>query len=104
MTPVGDVMRVDAAGLRGTAPALRQLSAALGGVFSTLTGVLDGAGRCWGGDEFGATFAEGYLPGVQLVRDAFPGLREDVAGVADAVVVVAEKVDAAEGRAQSRLS
>ena len=97
-------MRVDTVGLRDTEPAMRHLSASLGGLLSTLTGVLDGAGRCWGGDQFGATFAESYLPGVQLVRDALPALREDVSEVADAIAVVADNVDAAEGRAQARLS
>ena len=99
-----DDMRVNANGLRETEPALRYLSSAVGGVLMTLAGVLDGAGPCWGADQFGATFAESYLPGAQLVRDALPALRDDVAEVGKAVVAVADNVDAAEGRAQARLS
>ena len=101
---MGNTIRVDPAGLRDAAPALRYLSSSAGAVLATLSGVLDEAGCCWGADQFGTTFADSYLPGVQLVRDALPKLRDDVAEVADAVVVVADNVDAAEGRAQSRLS
>jgi hypothetical protein len=97
-------MRVDTDGLRAAEPALRNLSSSVGVVLTRLAGVLDAAGCCWGSDEIGATFAESYVPGARLVRDALPSLRDDVAGVGAAIVAVADNVDAAEGRAQARLS
>jgi hypothetical protein len=99
-----EIMRVDTAGLRGAEPAVRYLSSSAASVLARLTGVLDAAGACWGSDQTGTAFAESYLPGAQLVRDALPSLRDDMSGVAEALVLAADNVDAAEGRAQARLS
>src|SRR5258705_11464688 len=98
-----DIMRVDTAGLRGAEPAVRYLSWSAASMLARLTGVLDAAGDCWGSDQTGTAFAESYLPGAQLVRDALPSLRDDMSGVAEALVLAADNVDAAEGRAQARL-
>jgi hypothetical protein len=101
---MSETMWVDPAGLRDAEPGFRYLSSSFSDTLTRLAGVLDAAGCCWGSDQVGARFAENYLPGVQLVRDALPALRDDVAGVGTAVVTVADNVDAAEGRAQTRLS
>src|SRR3990172_8846818 len=98
-----DVIRVDSMGLRGAEPAFRYLSCSFGVVATRLADVLDGAGCCWGSDEIGASFAESYVPGARLVRDALPALRDDVAEAGAAILMVADNVDAAEGRAQTRL-
>ena len=69
-------MRVDTAGLRAAEPALRYLSTSVGTMLTRLAGVLDAAGCCWGNDQIGASFAESYVPGARLVRDALPSLRD----------------------------
>jgi hypothetical protein len=97
-------MRVDTDGLRAAEPALRHLSTSVGTVLTRLAGVLDAAGCCWGNDQIGASFAESYVPGARLVRDALPSLRDDVAQVGRAIVAVADNVDVAENRAQTRLN
>lgn len=97
-------MRVDSAGLRAAEPSMRELSSSVGATLARLAGVLDAAGRCWGGDDIGTTFARSYLPGAQLVRDALSHLSDDVAGMGEAIVAAADNIDAAEGRAQARFN
>lgn len=104
MSLVGDIMRVDPDGLRDTGPHFRYLSSSLASAFAHLSAVLDAAGPCWGTDRIGEGFAESYLPIAQLVRETLPKLRDDVAGVGDAVIAVADNADAAEVRAQARLT
>jgi hypothetical protein len=98
-----DLIRVDTLALRGAEPAFRYLSSSVGVVLTRLADVLDVAGCCWGRDEIGASFAESYVPGARLVRDALPSLRDDVAEAGAAILMVADNVDAAESRAQTRL-
>src|SRR3979409_2527191 len=98
------MMRVDTDGLRAADPAFRDLSPSGGTVLTRLAGVLDAAGSCWGNDQTGASFAQSYVPGARLVCDALPSLRDDVAQVGRAIVAVADNVDAAENRAQTRLN
>jgi hypothetical protein len=97
-------MLVDVDGLRGAEPRFRYLSSAVDGALGQLLATLDAQGPCWGGDQLGARFAETYLPASELIRRALPDLRDDVRDVGVAVVSVADNVDAAEGRAQARLS
>jgi hypothetical protein len=101
---MSESMWLDAAGLRVAGPAFGYVSASLATTLAGLSEVLDAAGNCWGSDQTGASFAESYLPNAQLVRSALPMLRDDVAGVGAAVVAVADNADAAENRAQTRLS
>jgi hypothetical protein len=99
-----DTMRVHPAGLRDVVPTFRYLSSSLTTALTSLSSVLNTAGDCWGDDQIGLGFAESYLPVAQLVRETLPLLRDDVSAVGNAVHTVADSADAAEVRAQARLS
>lgn len=100
---MAETMRVDTTALRAAEPALETLSATAGIVLSRLTAVLDGEGPCWGGDSTGTTFAGGYVPAAQQIREALALLGDVFRDVRIAVLEVADNVDAAEGRARQRL-
>jgi uncharacterized protein YukE len=101
---MSDVMRVDADALRGAEPAFDTLASTVDGVLSRLTSALQAEGRCWGGDEVGQSFEHDYLDGVGNTCAGMATLRDAVARVGQSVLTAADSVDAADGRARSRLT
>lgn len=99
---MAETMRVDTAMLRTAEPELETASATVALVLSRLAAALDDEGACWGTDAMGTTFAEGYVPKVQQIREALPLLSESLHDVGAAVLEVADNVDAAEGRTRQR--
>jgi hypothetical protein len=101
---MAESMRVDVAALRRAEPTFDALASGEDAVARRLASALDAQGACWGVDEMGLTFANGYLPAAEQVRDAFGELGAGLSGAGGAVGWVSDNVDAAEGRAQGRLS
>jgi hypothetical protein len=97
-----EVMRADPAALRSTEPAFDTMASAVDGLLVRLAGALDVEGACWGEDEVGSAFEQGYLPVALGLREALPRLRDLMTGTGAQVLAVADNVDGADGRAQSR--
>jgi uncharacterized protein YukE len=95
-------MRVDSDGLRGSGPRFDVLAAGVDGVLSRLTAVLEAEGPCWGGDDVGRYFQDGYLGGARDTRDGLASLRSAIVHIGQSVFDAANAVDAAEDRAWSR--
>lgn len=95
-------MRADAAALRRAEPSLETLASGVAGLLTRLTAALDVEGACWGDDEVGAAFEQGYLPAAISVLGALPRLRDGFAGTGAAILSVADNVDAADERARAR--
>jgi hypothetical protein len=95
-------LRVDAAALRTAEPAFDTMASAVAGLLSRLTAALAAEGACWGADEVGSAFAQGYLPAAISVFEALPPLRDGIAGTGAAVLAVADTVDSAEDRSRAR--
>jgi hypothetical protein len=97
-------MRVDGPALRLAQPGLDAVASYAGEVLRRLAGILDAEGACWGADEMGATFAREYVPATAQTRAAIQDLREGVRTAGAAVLLVAQRVEAAETRARHRFS
>jgi len=95
-------MRVDSDALRGAEPAFGALASSVDDILRRLARALDAEGECWGRDRTGVAFAESYVPAAAQTRDALPGLRDGVRGVGDALLAVADNVDAVEARTRHR--
>jgi uncharacterized protein YukE len=100
---MADVMRVDVETLRNAQPGFTVLQTILRSAVRTLDSDLDRAGDCWGGDDTGAEFAKAYVPAVTSVRAALADLAAAIGSVGDAIGLVAQNVDASDGRAVSRI-
>ena len=98
-----DGMRVDTTELRSAEPAFDLLANGVDTLLARLWVALDIEGPCWGADEVGAKFAGQYLRPAQQARAGLTGLSEAMAAVGHALLAVADGVDAADGRARSRL-
>jgi len=59
---------VDPAHLRSVAPRFDALSQRMAEAAATLHSTLEAEGECWGGDETGTTFANGYLPSAEVAE------------------------------------
>ncbi|MFD6060974.1 WXG100 family type VII secretion target [Rhodococcus wratislaviensis] len=59
---------VDPAHLRSVAPRFDALSQRMAEVAATLHSTLEAEGECWGGDQTGTTFANGYLPSAEVAE------------------------------------
>lgn len=62
---------VDPTALRAASPKFSTTGDNLRDAFNTLKSVLDAEGACWGGDDGGTSFAEGYLPAADSALQAF---------------------------------
>ncbi|WP_158851392.1 WXG100 family type VII secretion target [Saccharothrix deserti] len=89
---------VDPVALRAASPKFTTASEKLRDALASLGSVLDAEGACWGGDEAGQKFGEGYQPGAQLGREAFAGLADGLQSIReglDASAAQWEQVDQA---------
>jgi hypothetical protein len=101
---MADSMRIDPHGLRAAEPAFGSLASSVDVIVRRLVDALHLEGECWGGDRTGAAFAESYAPAAQQTRAAIEGLRDGVRGVGEALLAVADNIDAAEVRTQTRFT
>jgi hypothetical protein len=99
--PTG-VLRADPVALRTAEPAFDTMASAIAGLLGRLTTALAAEGACWGEDEAGSAFQQGYLPSAISVFEALPPLRDGIAGTGAAVLAVADNVDSAETRTRLR--
>jgi WXG100 family type VII secretion target len=69
---------VDPDALRSASPKFTSTGDKLADAWQALRSVMDAEGTCWGGDEVGQKFAQGYSPAADTAREAFPGIAEAV--------------------------
>lgn len=77
----GEELRVEPGTLRRHAKGFSEGGEELKQIFDRLAAVLSAEGRCWGADETGQQFEQGYKEPRQGAYDAFtglPGALEDI--------------------------
>ena len=99
---MGDITRVDIAGLRLVKPRVEDVATGVRGALTRLQGVLDAEGLCWGSDETGRTFDAAYVPALSTVHKGFTEIGRAVDAIARALSVVADRAEAVDGRAATR--
>lgn len=67
---------VDPPALRAASPGFSAAGDALGAASDALSATITAEGSCWGDDEAGQSFAQGYEPSAQLALQAFGVLVE----------------------------
>ncbi|WNV91123.1 type VII secretion target [Umezawaea sp. Da 62-37] len=65
---------VDPTALRSASPKFSSTGDKLADTWEALRSVMDAEGTCWGTDEVGQKFAEGYTPAADTARESFPGI------------------------------
>ncbi|MEU8345922.1 Proteins of 100 residues with WXG [Actinomadura meyerae] len=65
-------------------------------IFNRLSSALSAEGECWGTDETGKTFAEGYKEPSTQVLESFPKLKEGLEGIRKGVDQMAKTYKQAE--------
>jgi uncharacterized protein YukE len=97
-------MAVDPDALLRAAARFATLGAEVGDVVSRLRSAVDAEGACWGADETGAAFAEGYVAASGQVRESLVALPNTVDRVAAALVTAADNAVASEGAVAARFA
>jgi WXG100 family type VII secretion target len=72
---------VDPTALRSASPKFSTTGDGLADAWAALRSVLDAEGACWGGDEVGQKFSQGYSPAADTARAAFPGITDAIHGI-----------------------
>jgi len=96
-------VRFDANGLRDAEPVIDALASDVRLVLDELAAGLDAEGMCWGRDRIGQQFNDVYVAPAGTARDACVALHDGLSVVAQAVLRVADEVDAVEERTRHRL-
>ncbi|XRQ10853.1 WXG100 family type VII secretion target [Actinomadura welshii] len=65
-------------------------------IYNRLTSALSAEGECWGSDETGQTFAQGYTEPSTSVLESFPKLKDGLEGIKKGVDQMAKTYKAAE--------
>ena len=92
---------VDPAALRSASPKFTSTGDKLGDAWEALRSVLDAEGQCWGNDDVGKKFAQGYTPAADTAREAFPGITGGIRSIRtelDATADTWEQVDTGNAR------
>lgn len=89
-------LTVDTDALRGCAPSFASLGDRLVDILDNLTSRLDAEGECWGADETGASFLEGYAEGRDAALEFLPQMADGVRGVGDGLITMADNYDGVE--------
>ncbi len=69
---------VDSTALRSASPKFSTTGDKLADAWEALRSVMDAEGACWGNDEAGQKFAQGYSPAADTARAAFPGMASGI--------------------------
>ncbi|PRY43327.1 WXG100 family type VII secretion target [Umezawaea tangerina] len=72
---------VDPTALRSASPKFSSTGDKLADAWDALRSVMDAEGTCWGNDEVGQKFAQGYTPAADTARQAFPGIAEAIQNI-----------------------
>ena len=92
---------VDPTALRSASPKFSSTGDKLADAWEALRSVMDAEGQCWGNDEAGQKFAQGYTPAADTAREAFPGLARgitDIRAELDDTAATWEQYDQANAR------
>ncbi|BDT85147.1 WXG100 family type VII secretion target [Nocardia cyriacigeorgica] len=87
-------LKADPDALRATAPRFRSVGDGVATAAQRLRAVIEAEGACWGGDEIGKAFGDGYTPGATEGQEAIQGLSAVFTRMGDNVVVVADSLQA----------
>jgi uncharacterized protein YukE len=90
---VTENFRIDADGVSSATGKLRDAGDALGSAFDTLKQVLDEHDGCWGNDDTGKSFAEGYKPAADKARTGADSAVQGISSIADSVDHSAEEFE-----------
>ncbi|WUH98125.1 WXG100 family type VII secretion target [Spirillospora sp. NBC_00431] len=89
-------LEVDTEELKRAGKGFHDGATSLKGIYDRLKSALSAEGECWGADETGKTFAEGYKEPSQNVVDAFPKLEKGLDGIKKGVDQMAKTYKQAE--------
>ncbi|MFG2084967.1 MULTISPECIES: WXG100 family type VII secretion target [unclassified Spirillospora] len=89
-------LEVDTEELKRAGQGFQTGAVQLKGIHDRLTAALSSEGECWGSDETGKTFAEGYKEPSTSVEESFPKLKDGLEGIKKGVDQMAKTYKAAE--------
>ena len=93
---MGDRLEIRPATLRTAAGGADGTAERLTGAVADLRAALEAAGGCWGDDEPGRAFGDGYRPARDAVLARLDGLAEGAASIGPGLVSMADDFDGAE--------
>ncbi|WP_030173597.1 WXG100 family type VII secretion target [Spirillospora albida] len=91
-----DHLEVDTERLQRAGTGFQDGATQLKAIFDRLNAALSAEGECWGADETGKTFAEGYKKPSENVLGSFPKLQKGLEGIKKGVDQMAKTYKAAE--------
>ncbi len=94
---MGDHLKVDIGTFRSYSPRFHELADQLSAAELKLAGQLQGEGNCWGGDDVGQEFEQGYTPKAQITFDNSTEHAKRLDRVGDAVTLMADNIENTEG-------
>jgi uncharacterized protein YukE len=91
-----EYLEVDTEELKRAGKGFHDGATQLKAIFDRLDSALAAEGECWGADETGKTFAEGYKDPAKNVLESFPKLKDGLEGIKKGVDQMAKTYKQAE--------
>lgn len=91
-----EYLEVDTEELKRAGKGFERGAGRLEGIYKRLNEALSAEGECWGSDETGQTFAQGYKEPATSVLESFPKLKGGLEGIKKGVDQMAKTYKAAE--------
>ncbi|TDB84413.1 WXG100 family type VII secretion target [Actinomadura sp. 7K534] len=89
-------LEVDTEELKRAGEGFKTGAGQLKAIYDRLSSALSAEGECWGADETGKTFAQGYKQPATSVQESFPKLKDGLEGIKKGVDQMAKTYKAAE--------